>query len=156
MSAPLNRVTKLALKVVGLLLFAFVLLIAAALTYSTAHGYMGWWFWSSGSVAIDGSGHGYIHINKQHSAVIITRTDSRPRQSYLVALSGREWIIHCGEWQAPRFPAFPIGDVNPPCSIFSNGADMPTADNPKVDTLKTGPHSLEFETVQGHRISASW
>ena len=36
----------------GLLLLAFTLLIAAGLTYFTVHGYMGWWFWSSGSVAV--------------------------------------------------------------------------------------------------------
>ena len=156
MSARWNRRAKLALKVAGLLLFTFVLLIAAGLTYSTLQGYATWWFWSSGSVAVDGSRHGYMHINKQNSAVIITRTDSSPRQSYLVALSGRKWMIHCGEWHAPRLPAFPIGDVNPPCSIFSNGAELPTADNPIVGTLKAGPHSIEFQTMQGRRVSASW
>ena len=114
--------------------FFFAFLIAGGLTYSTLHGYMVWWLWSNGSVAVDGNRHGYIHINKQQSAVIITRTDSTPRQSYLVALSGRRWMIHCGEWYAPRFPDFPVGDVNPPCSISSNGADLPTADNPLVAT----------------------
>jgi hypothetical protein len=156
MSGRWNRAAKLALKAVGLLLFVFALLIAAGLTYSTTHGYMGWWFCSSGSVVIDGSRHGYMHINKQRSAVIITRTDSNPHQSYLVTLSGRKWMIHCGEWHAPRLPAFPIGDVNPPCSIFSNGADLPTADNPIVDTLKTEPRSMEFQTMQGRKVSASW
>lgn len=156
MSARWNRRANSALKVVGLLLFAFALLIAAGLTYSTVHGYMGWWFWSSGSVVVDGNRHGYIHINSQHSAVIITRTDSNPRQSYLVDLSGIKWMIHCGDWHAPRFPAFAIGDVNPPCSIFGNGADLPTADNPIVDTLKAGLRSVEFQTMQGRRVSASW
>jgi hypothetical protein len=156
MSARWNRGAKLALKVVGLLLFAFVLLIAAGLTYSTSHGYMGWWFCSRGAVAVDGSRHGYMHINKQHSAVIITRTDSNPRQSYLAVLSGRKWMIHCGGWHAPRLPAFPIGDVNPPCSIFTNAAELPTADNPIVDTLKAEPRWVEFQTVQGRWVSASW
>jgi hypothetical protein len=139
------------------LLFAFALLIGAGLSYSTTHGYMSWWFWSSrGSVAVDGTRHGYIHINKQHSAVIITRTDSGPNQSYLVELSPRKWVIHCGEWHAPRFPAFPIGDVNPPCSFFTNGADLPTADNPVEGTLNAGPRSVEFQTMQGRKVSASW
>jgi hypothetical protein len=156
MSAAWNRRAKLVLKVVSLLLFAFALLIGAGLTYSTVHGYMSWWLWSNGSVAVDGSRHGYLHINKRNSAVIITRTDSNPHQSYLVAVSGRKWMIHCGEWYAPRLPAFPIGDVNPPCSTFSNGAELSTADNPIFSTLKTGPHSVEFQTAQGRRISASW
>ena len=113
MSARWSRAAKLALKLVGLLLFAFAFLIAAGLTYSTVHGYIVWWLWSSVSVTVDGSRYGYIHTNKQPLAVIITRTDSNPSQSYLVALSGTKWMIHCGEWHAPRFPAFPIGDVNP-------------------------------------------
>jgi hypothetical protein len=96
---------------------------------------------------------------KHLSAIIrhdAARTDSNPRQSYLVALSGRKWLIHCGEWHAPRLPAFPIGDVNPPCSIFNNGAELPTADNPIVGTLKAGPHSVEFQRLQGRKVSASW
>ena len=63
-SARWNRRAKLGLKVVGLLLFAFALLIAAGLTYSTIHSYVGWWFWCSGSVAVDGSRHGYLYISK--------------------------------------------------------------------------------------------
>jgi hypothetical protein len=156
MSLRWSRFAKLALKVVGLLVIAFALLIAAGLTYSTVRGYASWWFWANGVVAVDGIKHGYIHINKQHSAVIITRTDSDPHQSYLVALSGAKWMIHCGEWHAPKIPAFAIGDVNPPCSIFSNGGDLRTADNPIVVTLKAGPRSVEFQTIQGHRLFASW
>ena len=64
-------------------------------------------------------------------------------------------MIHCGEWHAPRFPACPIGDVNPPCSIF-NSANLPAADNPIVGTLKAGPRSVEFQTMQGRRVFASW
>ena len=117
---------------------------------------MGWYSWTSGPVTVDGTRHGYIHLNKRHSAAIITRTDSNPIQSYLVVLSARKWVINCGEWHAPRFPAFPIGDVNPPCSFFSNGADLPTADNPIEATLNAGPRSVEFRTMQGHKVSASW
>jgi hypothetical protein len=156
MSTRWIRVARVTLKVGGLLLLAFTSLIGAGLTYSTAHGYMGWWFWSSGSVAVDGTRHGYVYINKQRSAVIITRTDSNPHQSYLVELSAKKWAIHCGEWHAPRFPAFPIGDVNPPCSFFSNGADLPTADNPVEGTLNAGPRSVEFQTMSGRKVSASW
>jgi hypothetical protein len=129
MSGGWNQRAKLGLKVVGLLLFAFALLIAAGLTHSTIHGYMGWLFWSSGSVAVDGSRRGYVHINTQPSRVIITRTDSNPRPSY---------------------PAFPIRVVNPPCSII-NGADFSTADNPIVGTLKAGRRSVAVQTIEGRR-----
>jgi hypothetical protein len=107
-------------------------------------------------VAVNGVRSGYLHRNSAYSAVIITRTDLSPAQSYLVGLSDRRWLIHCGEWHAPHFVAFPIGDVNPPCSIFGNGSDMPKADNPESSTLTVRPDFVEFYTVQGKRITASW
>jgi hypothetical protein len=87
---------------------------------------------------------------------MVTRTDLSPSQSYLVGLSERPELIHCGRWHAPRFFAFPVGDVNPPCSIFSNGRDLPEADNPKSSTLMVGPQSVEFYTTQGKKITAFW
>jgi hypothetical protein len=143
------------LKLVGSLLFVFALLLAAAFTYSTAHGYMTWWFSSSAAVAIDGVRDGYLHRNWEHSAVIITRVDSHPRQSYLVGLSGKH-VIHCGEWHAPRFPVFSIGDVNPPCSFFSNGSDVSMGDDAVSSTLTARSGFVEFYTVKGRKVTASW
>ena len=128
------------LKIVGTVVFVFLLLIVVAVAYSTKHGYTTWWHRvSSGNVAVNGVRSGYLHRNSAHSAVIITRTDLAPAQSYLVGLSDSRWLIHCGEWHAPHFAAFPIGDVNPPSSIFGNGSDMPKADNPEPSTLTVRP-----------------
>src|SRR5205085_6957978 len=113
-----NRLVRTSLKVSGVTLFALALVLAVTLTYSTARGYTSWWFGLSGRVTVDGVPNGYMHRIAMNSAVIITRTDLSPRQSYLVGLSGKKSLIHCGEWHAPRLPAFPIGDVNPPCNIF--------------------------------------
>src|SRR5207248_6116314 len=71
-------VATIVLKRVGSLLFVSALLLAAAFTYSTAHGYMTWWFSSSAAVAVDGVRGGYLHRNWEHPAVIITRVDSHP------------------------------------------------------------------------------
>jgi hypothetical protein len=150
-----SRVAKVALRFAGLLLFIFAFLLAAALTYSTARGYMTWWLSSDGQVAVDGVRSGYLHRNWKHSAVIITRTDSHPPQSYLVGLNGKH-MIHCGEWHAPRLLAFSIGDVNPPCSIFSNGGDLQNVDNADVSTLTVGRDFVEFHTRKGKKVTVTW
>jgi hypothetical protein len=152
MTVHWNRVVKTVLRFAGLGLLIFAVLFAVSLWYSTAHGYTTWWFSSSSQVAIDGVRSGFLHVNTGHSAVIITRTDLRPSQSYLVGLSGRKFLIHCGDWQAPRLPAFPIGDVNPPCSFFSNGSDLPVADNAVFSTLTARPGFVEFQTARGKKV----
>jgi len=150
-----NRVVKI-VTATGSGLFILALLVALGLWYSTAHGYMTWWLGSSGKVAVDGVQSGFLHVNREQSAVIITRTDLRPSQSYLVGLSGKKSLIHCGDWQAPTLPAFPIGDVNPPCSFFSNGSNLPVADNAVWSTLTARPGFVEFQTEHGRRVTASW
>jgi hypothetical protein len=156
MTVHWNRVVKMVLRLAGLGLFTFALLFAVGLWYSTAHGYMTWWFSSSSQVAVDSVRSGFLHVNREHSAVIITRTDLRPSQSYLVGLSGKKSLTHCGDWQAPRLPAFSIGDVNPPCSFFSNGSDLPVADNAVLSTLTARPGFVEFQTERGKKVTASW
>lgn len=150
------RAVKITLRFIGLALFTFALLFAAGLWYSTAHGYMTWWFSSGGKVAVDGARSGFLHVNRAHSAAIVTRTDLRPTQSYLVSLSGKKFVIHCGDWQAPRYPAFFIGDVNPPCSVFTNGSDRSTADNAVLSTLRACPGLVEFQTERGKKVTVSW
>jgi hypothetical protein len=151
-----NRAVKVVLRLAGLGLGTFALLFAVGLWYSTAHGYMTWWFSSSSQVVVDGVRSGFLHVNRDHSRVIITRTDLRPSQSYLVGLSDKKSLTHCGNWQAPRLPAFPIGDVNPPCSFFSDGSDLPLADNAELSTLTARPGFVEFQTEHGKRVTASW
>jgi hypothetical protein len=151
--APMRLLLKL---VAGLVVLLVVLTIYAAFVYPTTHGYMRWWFRSNASLSIDGVHNGYVHTNSDHSAIIITRTDSSPRQSYLVTLSDHRFVIHCGEWHAPHLIAFPIGHVNPPCSVFRNGEDMPSADNPMSSTLVLRPRFVEFKTAHGKTVSASW
>ena len=156
MAVPRKRVVKMVLGLAGVGLFLFALLFAMSLWYSTAHGYMTWWFSSSSQVTVDGVRSGFVHINSEHSAVIITRTDLHPSQSYLVGLSAEKSVTHCGDWEAPRFPAFPIGDVNPPCSFFTNGSELPVADNAILSTLKARPGFVEFKTEHGKNVTASW
>jgi hypothetical protein len=140
----------------SLTLLLLALLVAVPITYSTAHGYTQWWLLSGGHVEVNGTRGGYLHKSWSNSAVIITRTDSSKRQSYLVQLSGSRTLIDCGDWYAPRLPAFPIGDVNPPCMGFIDDPDLPDTDRPLSSSLITRPGFVEFSTVQGKKVTVSW
>jgi hypothetical protein len=155
-TGQLNRVIKMVLRLAGVGLVGFALLIVVGSLYSTANGYMTWWFSSKSQVTVDGVRSGFLHVNWEHSRVIITRTDLRPSQSYLVRLDGKKFLTHCGVWQAPRFPVFSFDDVNPPCSFFSNGSDLLVADNAVLSTLTARPGFVEFQTEHGKKVTASW
>jgi hypothetical protein len=148
MSVYWNPVVKTLLKLVGSGLFILGLMVAAGLIYSTSHGYMQWWFRSGGYVAVNGVRGGYVHRNRDNSAVIIRRMDVYPNQSYLIWLGDKRHLTHCGEWHAPRFPAFPIGDVNPPCWFFSKSADMSNADDAVSSTLTARPGFAEAKKLR--------
>lgn len=140
-------------------LLVLAILFAVPVTYSTARGYTQWWLMSGGHVAVDGVRSGYLHTNWSRSAVMITRTDSKRGQSSLVRISGEEFsqsMIHCGDWHAPRLPAFPIGDVNPPCMGVLDDPDPPDADRPLRSTLTARPGFVEFSTVEGKKATATW
>ncbi len=131
-------------------------MLCSAVATQSQMRYGTWWFRSSSQVYVDGIRGGFLHVNWEHSAVIITRTDLRPSQSYLVGLSGTKFLTHCGDWEAPRLPAFSIGDGNPPSSFFSNGSDLPMADNAVLSTLTARPGFVEFQTAHGKKVSVSW
>jgi hypothetical protein len=140
-------------KIVSEAVLAFLLLIVVAVAYSTMSGYTTWWVpVATGHVAVNGVRSGYLHRTSRYSALIITRTDVSPAQSYLVGLSERPEVIHCGRWHAPRFFPFPIGDVSPPCSVFSGDWNLPEADNPTFATLRIPEESVEFYTMRGKKV----
>jgi hypothetical protein len=143
-----------------MMLAVFALFAAALLTFSTARGHTQWWLISGGRVAVDGVRGGYLHTSWSRPFVVITRTDSTRAQSYLVRLSGSaefsEGITYCNNWHAPRLPAFPMGDVNPPCTGFLDDPDTPDADRPLSKTLTARPGFVEFTTVRGKEVTAKW
>jgi hypothetical protein len=142
-----------------ILLLVLAGFLVIPLAYSTARGYTQWWLMSGGHVTVNGVRAGYMHTNWSHSAVMITRTDSSSKQSYLVRISGEEFVgpmVYCGDWHAPRVPAFPIGDVNPPCMGILDGPDPPGADRPRTSTLIARPRFVEFSTAEGKKVTATW
>ena len=146
-------------KRIGISVLVLAIVLAIPLAYSTARGYTQWWLMSGGHITVNGIESGYLHHNWSHSAVIITRTDSKRSQSYLVRISDEEFagaMVYCADWHAPRFPAFPIGDVNPPCMGILDDPDPKDADRPLLSTLANRSGFVEFSTVQGKRVRATW
>ena len=140
--------------VVGLFL-AGLMLIVFAFGYSTTKGYTTWWFTvPRASVTVDGVPAGYLHRNSRHLGVMITRTDSSPPQSYLVGMSNH-LVQPCGNWHAPYFVAFPIGDVSPPC-WFLTEEERATSDDANPSTVVVTSQRMEFYTIRGKKIIASW
>jgi hypothetical protein len=130
--------------------------VGAGVVYSTAKGYMSWYFRVNGEVTVDGHATpGYMHANTQRTVLLLTRTDEARPETYLVALEHGQRIIDCGEWHPSRFVPFSIGDVNPPCSAFSLDP-IKILDAPVPKSLVLGRRSIEFSTSSGKKIRAEW
>ena len=142
------------LRVIGWLFALVVIVIAFAMVHSTANGYIRWYFRVGGTVTVDGRKTGYLHANTTRTMLLVTRTDESRPETYLVPLPDRRFITDCGDWHPIRFLPMPIGDINPPCSIFTDPATV--QDAPVNSTLSTSRRSIEFLTASGKRIKAEW
>lgn len=152
----MRSAVKVTLRTIGVL----VLLLAIPIAYLTVRGYTAWWFPSSGSVSVDEIKNGYLHTNWQNTAAVITRTDLKPNQSYLVVFDTSKTsksVTSCGDWHAPHYLIFPIGDVNPPClGLVLDDLERQQSDLPLSSTLSIQTNRIEFSTIRGKKISASW
>jgi len=125
------------------------------LIYSTAKGYLIWYFRVNGVVTVDGKKtNGYLHANSKRRLLLVTRTDSGQTETYLVPMRDNEMIIDCGDWHPIRYLPVPIGDLNPPCSGF----DVPihVKDGPRSAVRVTSHRSVEFYTDSGKDVKAEW
>ena len=87
--------------------------------------------------------------------LLLTRTDDSRPETYLVSLGPRKTVFDCGEWHPLRFLPFPVGDVNPPCTIFTVDPTK-VHDPPTAATPTTGRNFIEFITVSGKKVRAQW
>lgn len=131
------------------------LLLVAAIVYSTWRGYTRWYFRVDGQVLVNGQKTtGYLHANTDKTILLLTRTDDSRPETYLVSLGPTKTIIDCGEWHPLRFLPFPIGDLNPPCSMFTDPAKI--HDPAATATATTGRNFIEFSTTSGKKVRAQW
>src|SRR5262249_11698670 len=143
------------LRIAAWLLFAVLLLGASSLLYSTMRGYTSWFFRVNGTVTVDGrQTSGYLHANSQHTFLLVTRSDESEPETYLIPVDLQTTVSDCGKWHPIRFFPMPIGDLNPPCSVFTDPSQI--RDAPIQSTLIRRRNSVEFSTSSGKKIRAEW
>jgi hypothetical protein len=141
------------LRALGTFVFLAVLLLAGATWYSTARGHTRWYFRVNGQLIVNGEKTtGYMHADTQRTLLMLTRTDGLRPETYLVSLGPEKTVFDCGEWHPIRFLPFPVGDVNPPCSV-STVDPAKVHDPPIAATLARGPHLVEFSTLSGKKVT---
>ena len=146
---------KTVLRILGWVVLAAILLMAGAMWYSVEKRYTRWYFRVNGQVTVDGhKSSGYMHADTQKTILLVTRTDGRRPETYLVTLGDEKVVLDCNEWYPPRFLPFPIGDVNPPCSALTDSEEI--ADAPVTASLVRRAKSVEFSTASGKKIKAEW
>ena len=105
---------------------------------------------------------GWVHKRTLDDGRIIflTEKDGGRVETYRITQeTGKgDHVVRCRDLTAPRFPAFPIGDVNPPCFGFVEALEKPsqTTTEPPGRNLRTGPRFVEFTADAGERLRASW
>lgn len=141
--------------------FALTLLLIL-MTLVAVHGafspYAAWYFRvSDARLTVDGKEvRGSVHRSNRGQTLFLTRRDKPKAESYMITIPlGRQaFVSNCGSWTAPRLIAFPIGDVNPPCWVFSDGETSTLAGPNRNPVL--GVRSIEFTADDGSRIAAFW
>ena len=142
--------------VLGRVLLAGIVLLAVAVVCSTMKGYVSWYFRVDGRVIVDGKRtSGYMHANTERTVLLITRTDGKRPETYLVSAKEGPPMTDCGEWHPVRFLPFPVRQAGPPCAAAA--ADPATVtDAPVAAGQVRSRRSIEFSTVSGRRVKAEW
>jgi hypothetical protein len=150
MSISGSKLMRKLLKIVGSLVIVCIALVAIRM----GEGYARWYFRVNGSVTVDGhETSGYLHANLKRTVLLLTRTDGKKTETYLIRLLDMT-MVDCGDWNPPRFFPALIGDINPPCTGF---VDHATIIDPPVDgTVITRQRSIELSTASGRRVKAEW
>jgi hypothetical protein len=104
---------------------------------------------------------GFVHLERKHPFVIVTRNRPSIRESFLIMLSSdpkNAYIDGCDQWTAPRLPVFPFPVFTSdglPCLGWRSDfhSERHRLTNPK---LVVGPTSLGFATNDGALIQVRW
>lgn len=141
--------------------FALILLltlVALVIAHRALSPYTAWYFRvSDARLTVNGKEvRGSLHRGNRGQTLFLTRRDKSKAESYMISIpqDRQGFVSNCGSWTAPSLIAFPIGDVNPPCWIFSDG-EASTLGRPNRN-LVLGVRSIEFTADDGSRITAFW
>ena len=139
---------------------SILILLGILTTHEIFSPYTAWYFVvQNAQITVDGRPEqGFLHRGNHRQTLFLTRREKGKAESYMI------WIPHdrqgsisnCGHWTAPRFPAFPIGDLNPPCWTFSAREGPTPKPTLPERNLALGIGFVEFTADDGSRIKASW
>ena len=139
---------------------SILVLFGILLTREIFSPYTAWYFIvPSARLTVDGSPQqGWVHRGNHWENLFVTRRKAGNVESYLIMLPRNRQgsVSSCESWTAPRFPVFPIGDVNPPCWRYYAAEDPTPRFNPPPRGLASGEHFVEFTADDGSRIRGSW
>jgi len=152
------------LKLFGVVLLLAALLVTLVVVREAFWGHGTWYFIvPNARLTVDGRpSEGWLHVRTydRGRVMFVTRRSDGKVESYLTTLEKGEkgYVWPCGDWTAPDFPFFPIGDVNPPCTFFTVAEEEPSQPKPKAVNreLRVGPGFVEFTADDGKRVRASW
>jgi len=144
-----NRV-KASVKTIAFIAISLFAFAAMALAYSTSKGYTQWFFRVRRAVVtVNGMrSEGWLHRTRDGNGMFLTEHSSGRNTTYDLVFTGggNGYVLSCGAWVAPRWPAIPAGDVNPPCFLMGSAGHG----------LTRGTNSVSFTTLDGRKIQADW
>jgi hypothetical protein len=139
---------------------SFLVLLGVVVVHGMFSPYTSWYFVvPNARLTVDGRKvKGWLHRGNHRETLFLTRRENGKAESYLIwAPRDRKGMVwNCGDWTAPRFPTFPIGDLNPPCSIFSASNAPASKSSLPARDLVVGTSFVEFAADDGSRIKVSW
>lgn len=144
-----NRV-KASVKTMAFIAISLLAFAALTLAYSTSKGYTQWFFRvRHAAVTVNGMpSEGWLHRTRDGNGMFLTEHRSGRSATYDLVFtdSGNSYVFSCGTWVAPRWPAIPVGDVNPPCFLMGSAGH----------SLIRGINSVSFTTLDGRKLQADW
>jgi hypothetical protein len=139
---------------------SILVLFGILVARETSSPYTAWYFViPTARFTVDGRPvQGWLHQGNHERNLFLTRRKMGNVESYLIVLprDGQGSVSSCGNWTAPRLPAFPIGDLNPPCWTWQAAEDPTPRPNPQPRKIASGEHFVEFTADDGSRIRGSW
>lgn len=139
---------------------SILVLLGIVITVDIFSPYTVWYFVvPSARLTVDGRPErGWVHRGKHRESLFLTRGDRGKTESYMICIpkDRQGYVLSCGHWTAPRLPAFPIGDLNPPCWTIVASEDPTPKPSLPVRNLAAGTAFVEFTADDGSRVKASW
>jgi hypothetical protein len=139
---------------------SILVLFGILITVEIFSPYAVWYFVvPSARLTVDGRpAQGWLHRSSHRGTLFLTRRDRRKAESYMIWIphDRQGSVVSCGHWTAPRLPAFPIGDVNPPCWTIVASEDPSPKPSLAARNLAAGINFVEFTADDGSRLRASW